>query len=76
MSNEADWKVVANLEVESTIPRERIIAAVKGRGSKSSGPRAKGHGKPSSKDAGPQQHKKTGKKPATQSGPREYKKGC
>jgi hypothetical protein len=67
MSNEADrWKVVADLEVESTIPRERIIAAVK---------RAKGHGKPSSKDAGPQQYRKAGKRLATQSGPREYKKG-
>jgi len=75
MSNEVDWKVVADLEVESTIPRERIIAAVKGRGSKSSGPRAKEYGKPSSKDAGPQQYRKAGKKPATQSGPREYKKG-
>jgi hypothetical protein len=76
MSNEADWKVVADLEVESTIPRDRIIAAVKGRGSKSSGPRAKGYGKPSAKEAGPQQYKKPGKKSATQDGPREYRKGC
>ena len=75
MSNEVDWKVAADPEVESTIPRDRIIAAVKGRGSKSSGPRAKGHGKPSSKDAGPQQYRRSGKKPARQSGPREYKKG-
>jgi hypothetical protein len=75
MKNEVDWKVAADLEVESTIPRERIIAAVQGRGSKSSGPRPKGYGKPSSKDAGPQQYKKGGKKSATQSGPREYKKG-
>ncbi len=75
MSNEVDWKVAADLGVESTIPHERIIAAVKGRGSKSSGPRPKGYGKPSSKDAGPQQHRKAGKKPSTQSGPREYKKG-
>ncbi len=74
MSNEADWKVAADLEVESTIPHETIIAAAKGLGSKSSGPRAKGHGKPSSKDCGPQQYKKAGKKPAKQSGPREYKK--
>ncbi len=75
MSNEVDWKVAADLEVKSTIPRDRIIAAVKGRGSKSSGPRPRGCGKPSSKDAGPQQYKKPGKKPSTQSGPREYKKG-
>ena len=70
MSNEADWKVAADLEVESTIPLRTIIAAVKGLGSKSSGPRAKGRGKPSSKDAGPQQYKKPGEKPAKQSGPR------
>jgi hypothetical protein len=63
MPNEADWMVAAALDDESTIPRERIIAAVRGRGSKSS------------KDAGPQQYRKAGKKPATQSGPREYKKG-
>lgn len=74
MSNEVDWKVAADLEVKSTIPRDSIIAAVKGRGSKSSGPRPKGHGKPSSKDAGPQR-RKPGKKPSRQSGPREYKKG-
>jgi hypothetical protein len=75
MSNEADWKVAADLEVESTTPRETIFAAAKGLGSKSSGPRAKGHGKLLSKDSGPQQYRKAGKKPAPQSGPREYKKG-
>ena len=73
MSNEVEWKVAADLEVESTTPRERIIAAAKGLGSKSSGPRAKGHGKPSSKDSGPQQYKRPGKRPAKQSGPRESK---
>jgi len=75
MSNKVDWKVAADLEVKSTIPLEKIIAAAKGLGSKSSGPRAKGHGKPSSKDSGPQQYKKAGKNPAKKSGPREYKKG-
>jgi hypothetical protein len=75
MSNEPDRKVVPNLGVKSTTPIETIIEAVKEQGSKSSGPRAKGYGKPSSKDAGPQQYKKAGKKPATQSGPREYRKG-
>lgn len=76
MSNDVEWKVAADLKVKSTIPPEIIVAAVKGRGSKSSGPRAKGHGRLSAKDAGPQQYKKAGKKPATQSGPCEYKKGC
>ncbi len=75
MSNEVGWKADVNIETESTIPLKRITPAVKGRGSKSSGPRAKGYGKLSSKDAGPQQYKKAGKKPAKQSGPREYKKG-
>jgi hypothetical protein len=75
MPNEVDWKVAADLEVKSTTPRETIIAAAKGLGSKSSGPRAKGHNKPLSKDSGPQQYRKGGKKPTTQSGPREYKKG-
>ena len=76
MPNEVDRKVAADLKVKSKTPHEMIIAAVKGRGSKLSGPRPKGHGMPSSKDAGPQQYtRKAGKTPATQSGPREYKKG-
>ena len=73
MSNKPDWKIAPDLEVESTIPLETITAAAKGLGSKSSGPRAKGPGKPSSKDSGPQQYKKPGKKPAKQSGPRKCK---
>lgn len=75
MPDEVDWKVAADLEDKSKIPHERIIAAVKGQGSKSSGPRPKGYGKQSSKDAGPKQYKKPGKKSAKGSGPREYKKG-
>ena len=75
MSNEADWKVAANLEVESTILREIILAAVKGQGSTSCGPRAKGCSRPSSKDAGRRRYEEAGKKLATQSGPREYEKG-
>lgn len=75
MSNEADWKVAADLEVESTIPREKIVAAVKGQGSKSAGPRAKACGKSTAKDTGPQQGKKPGEKPAGRVGPQDYKRG-
>jgi hypothetical protein len=64
MSNEADRTVPANPEVESKLPLKEITAAVK-----------KECAKPSSKDAGPKQYKKAGKRPAAQSGPCEYKKG-
>lgn len=75
MSNKVGRKADVNLETKSTIPVKGSTPAVKERGLKFSGPRAKGYGKLLSKDAGPQQYKKPGKKSAKQSGPREYKKG-
>ena len=74
MPSKDDFKVPADLEVESSVPLEKIIVAAKKMGAKSAGPHAKRDGVPVSRNSGPRGHKRQSEKPAKESGPSEYKR--